>query len=85
MASQMAIPREGHLEAVLYVFAFLHQKCNPRITFDPTYPFIDMNDFKEWKRKGFYGDLKETISPNSHEERGKEVDLRGYVDSNYAG
>ena len=49
--------------------------------FDPTYPFIDMNEFKECKWKDFYGDLKEAIPPNTPEKMGKEVDLCGYVDS----
>ena len=46
MASQMLIPREVHLEAVLHVFLFLRQKYNSRMAFDPTYPVINMNDFK---------------------------------------
>ena len=85
MASHMAMPREGHLEAVLHMVSFLRQKYNSMIAFEPTYPAIDMNDFKEWKWKGFYGILKESIPPNDLEKRGKEVDLRGYVDSNHAG
>ena len=32
----------------------------------------------------FYGDLKEAIPPNAPEERIREVDLRGYVDSDHA-
>ena len=46
MASQMAMPREGHLEAVLHVFIFLRQEYSSGMVFDPTYPVIDMNDFK---------------------------------------
>ena len=85
MASQMAMPREGHLEVVLYVFAYIRQKYNSRMEFNPTYPVIDMNDFTECKWKGFNGDLKEAIPPNAPEERGEEVDLSGYVHSDHAG
>ena len=85
MASQIHMPREGNLEAVLHVFAFLRQKYNSRMAFDPNYPFIDMNEFKECKWKDFYGYLKEAIPPNAPNKRGKEVDLRGYVDSDHAG
>ena len=46
MASKMTIPREGHLEAVLHVFVVIRQTYNPRMVFDPTYPVIEMNDFK---------------------------------------
>ena len=40
MVSQMPMPREEHLEAVLHVFAFLLQDYNP------IYPAIRMNDFR---------------------------------------
>ena len=52
--------------------------------FDPTYPTTDMNAFKECKWEYLYGKWKEAIPPNYPEEKGKEVDLRGYVDSNHA-
>ena len=35
--------------------------------------------------EGFYGELKEAIPHNSLEERGKEVDQCGCVDSNHTG
>ena len=41
-----------------------------------------MNDFRDYKWKDFNGELKEAIPPNDSEERGKEVDLCGYVDIN---
>ena len=67
------------------MFAFLHQNYNSRMDFDQTYPVIDMKYFKECKWKGFYGDLKEAIPSNAPEEKGKEVYLSGYVDSNHIG
>ena len=69
----------------MHVFSFLRQRYNSRMAFDTTYAAIDMNDFRECKCKDFYWELKETITPNSPKERGKEVDIRGYVDSNHAG
>ena len=78
------MPREGYLEAVLHVFAFLRQKYNSRMAFDPTYPVIDMKDFKECKWKYFYGDLMESIPLNFPEEMVKEVYLRGCADSDHA-
>ena len=52
MASHMAMPREGHLYAVLHIFGFLKIKYNSRMCFDPTVPFFDKRAFKEcdWKR-----------------------------------
>jgi hypothetical protein len=47
LASQTAMPREGHLDAMLRMFAYLKNKHNSRMVFDPTYPKIDMSDFKQ--------------------------------------
>ena len=52
---------------------------------DPTYPMIDMTKFKECDWREFYGDVKEAIPPNAPLPRGKEVDLRLFVDSDHAG
>ena len=46
MASQMAMPREGHLDAILHIFGFLRRKYNSRMAFDPTVPFVDESVFK---------------------------------------
>ena len=85
MASHTEMPREGHLDAVLNLFAFLCQEYNPRMAFDPTYPVIGMHNFKECKCKEFYRDLKEDIHPNAPEERGRESDLRGYINIDHSG
>eukprot|EP00804_Cyclotella_cryptica_P019398 CCRYP_006588-RA/>CCRYP_006588-RA protein AED:0.13 eAED:0.13 QI:0/0/0/1/0.75/0.6/5/0/864 len=85
LASHLAMPREGHLEAIFHIYAYLKQKYNSRLAFDPTYPSIDMSDFKECDWKQFYGDVKEAIPPNAPEPRGKDVDLRMFVDSDHAG
>jgi hypothetical protein len=75
MASQMASPREGHLDALLHMFGFLRICHNSRMAYDPSYPTIDMNVFKpnDWKR--FYGNVVESIPSNAPEPRGKDVDL----------
>jgi hypothetical protein len=38
-------PREGHLEAVFRVFAYLGLHHNARVVFEPTYPSVDMDTF----------------------------------------
>jgi len=47
LASQMALPREGHLEALFHVFGYLKNKHNARMVYDPTYPKIDYSKFKD--------------------------------------
>ncbi len=55
------------------------------MAYDPSYPTIDINVFKpnDWKR--FYGNVEESIPSNAPEPRGKDVDIRLYVDSDHAG
>ena len=55
------------------------------MVFDPTYPEIDLSNFVEQDWKNFYGDVKEAIPLNMPEPRGKEVDIRMFVDSDHAG
>ena len=86
LASHMAMPREGHLFAVFHVFAYLKQKHNSRLIFDPTPQRINVNQFKvneDWKT--FYGDVSDAIPSNSPQPRGKSVVLRIFVYSDHAG
>ena len=59
LASHMAMPREGHLDALFDVFCYLKRKHNSRLVFDPTYPDIDSSVFIEHDWKHFYGDVVE--------------------------
>jgi hypothetical protein len=43
------------------------------------------NVFKPNNWKSFYGNVEESIPSNAPEPRGKDVDLRLYVDSDHAG
>ena len=88
LASQMALPREGHLEAVFHLFGYLKSKHNSQMVFDPTYPDILLEHFNELEHKDwrhFYGDVEEAIPVNAPTPRGKGVDLRMFVDSDHAG
>ena len=79
------MPREGHLDAIFHLFNYLEKRHNARIVFDPCYPTIDMTSFKECDWSSFYGNVQEAIPPNAPEPRGKDVDLRMFVDSDHAG
>jgi hypothetical protein len=56
LAPHLSLPREGLLEGVLHVFAYLDRKHNSRIVFDPTFPEIDHSKFKECDWRSFNGD-----------------------------
>jgi len=85
LSSHVAMPREGHLEALLHVFAHIKQKHNSRLAFDPTYPKIDQRMFKKYDWTEQYYGAEEPIPANAPEALGKAVDLRLYVDSDHAG
>ena len=60
LASMMAFPREGHVDAVFRIFSFLKRKHNGVIVFDPTEPEIDINKFPcEYWSATPYGECKE--------------------------
>jgi hypothetical protein len=73
------------LEAVFHVFAYLKTRHNARMVFDPTYPVIDQGTFPEYDWKDFYGEVQEPIPIDMPEPRGKEVDIRLFVDADHAG
>ena len=70
LASQLALPWEGHLEAVFHILGYLKGNHNARMVFDPTYPNPDMSMFQEHDWCDFYADTKEAIPPNAPEPRG---------------
>ena len=85
LASQLACPREGHLEVVFRVYAYLKHKRNTLMLFDPSYPTIDDIKFIKRDWNNFYGDVKEMLPPDAPKPLGKEVILRLFVDADYAG
>ena len=85
MASCLAMPREGHLYQVYHIFAYLKNKHNSRIAFDPTYPEINYGDFHQREWSNMYGNVKEEVPENAPEPLGKPFIMRAYVDADFAG
>jgi hypothetical protein len=55
------------------------------MVFDPSYPEIDTSTFQEHDWTDIYGDIQEAIPPDRPKSRGKEIDIRMFVDSDHAG
>ena len=72
LASHVALPWEGHLEAVFHMYAYLKHKHNSRLALDPTYPQIHMGDFCEVAWADFYGEVREAIPDNAPDPQEKE-------------
>lgn len=86
MASMMAMPRQGHLEQLFHMFAYLKLKHNSSMVFDPTEPDIDESQFprENWS-SSVYGEVQEEIPGNAPEPRGIGFTMRAFVDSDHAG
>jgi hypothetical protein len=77
--------REGHLQQLFHVFAYLKQYDRSTMVFDDTEPNYDPRRFatQDWSK--YYPDAKEAIPENMPEPRGKPVMMTCFVDADHAG
>ena len=85
MSAYLASPREGHLEEVLHIFAYIKQHPKRKLAFDPDSAQINQARFKKYEWTDFYRDAKEAIPSNMPEPRGNPVSIHCFVDANLAG
>lgn len=88
MSSHMAMPREGHLEQVLHIFAYLDQHHNAELVFDPSDPVVDTAKFerRDWASSEFdHVQGKEELPLNAPPPRGLGFVQRAKVDADHAG
>ena len=87
LSSHLVMPREGHLEQVYHIFAYLRKYHNLELVFDPTVPKFDEEAFerKDWTSSEF-GHLsgKEEMPPNMPEFRGEGFVIWARVDADHA-
>ena len=87
LSSHMALPREGHLEEVFHIFAYLSKYHNAEMVFDPSDPDIDLTKYekKDWASSEFgHVEGREELSKNMPEPRGLGFTLRAKVDADHA-
>ena len=85
LSSFVAMPREGHLNQVLHIFAYLKSHLNARLVLDPSYPEINDEDYEkngDWS--SHYGDEIDLPPTNSPKAKAKEFIIRAYVDASHA-
>lgn len=85
MSRFQAAPREGHLDQVFHIFAYLKNYSHSRLVFDTTEPiFTNLNETDvDWQE--FYPGASEPIPPNMPEPRGKAVTMTCFVDADHGG
>jgi len=76
LSSHLAMPREGHLDAVFHMFAHLKHHANSEMVFDPSVPVINAADFPK---------ENEQLPPNMPKPLGKAFTLSVFVDADHAG
>eukprot|EP00978_Attheya_sp_CCMP212_P009366 scaffold22126_cov59-Attheya_sp.AAC.1 len=78
------MPRKGHLDQVLHIFAYLKKYKSSKCVFDVSNPsFGDRFKPVEWDE--FYPDAKEDVPHNMPAPRGNEVTINCFVDADHAG
>jgi len=84
MSSFVAMPREGHLQQVYHIFAYLKKHHNARLVFDPSYPDLEENDFERKDWTSMYDDASKDVPSNAPKPLGNEFVIRAYVDADHA-
>ena len=65
LSSCLAMPRQGHLQQALHIFAYLKRHHNSRIIMDPTYPDISTEDFPKYDWTDHYDVAKDDLPSNA--------------------
>ena len=87
MSSHLALSREGHLEEVLHIFAYLKKYHNTELVYDPSDPVVDENDSEQsdWASSEVgHVEGKEELPAKMPEPRGHGFIMRAKVDGDHA-
>ena len=85
LSRYLAAPREGHLEQVLHVFAYLKRHPRSKIVFDDFEPPLAGLGYAAHDWSELYPGAAEVLPNNLPEARGKPVMTTCFVDADHAG
>lgn len=77
--------RQGHLEQIFHIFAYLDSHKRSTMVFDDTVPTYTSKRFIRCDWAEFYPDAAEAIPNHMPQPRGKEVCMSCFVDADHAG
>ena len=83
MATYMAMPREGHLQMLYRMFAYLKTHPKRKLGFDPAHPVVNEKRFKKCDWHDFYRDAKEAIPGDMPMPRGNPMSTHCFVDASH--
>lgn len=85
MSRYLVSAREGHLEQLFHIFAYLQEHNRSTMVFDDNEPWVDENRFRRCDWGEFYPDAKEQIPKDAPEALGPAVVVSCFVDADHAG
>ena len=85
LSRYLVTAREGHLEQVFHVFAYLKAHERSTMVFDDTEPNFDERRFKICDWSEYYPNAAENIPRDMPTARGKPVVMSCFVDADHAG
>jgi hypothetical protein len=85
MSRYLVSARQGHLEQVFHIFAYLKHHPRSTMVFDDTIPTFRGERFVRCDWSEFYPDAAEAIPDNMPTPRGKDVTMSCFVDADHAG
>ena len=84
LSSQLASPREGHLQQVFHIFGYLKKNPRRKLYMDSEYPTIGESRFKKFDWEDFYMGAEEPIPNKMPKPRGRSIALHCFVDADHA-
>jgi len=85
MSRFLAAPREGHLDQVFHIFAYLKKYSKSAMVFDDTVPVFDQTRFAKADWSEYYPDAAEAIPMDAPAPRGRAVTMTAFCDADHAG
>ena len=84
LSSFLVQPRQGHLEAIYYLYGYLKAHDRSTMVFDTEYINWCDDDFPEQDWTKFYRDVKSDFPPNAPEPKGMPVQINTFIDASHA-
>lgn len=75
--------REGHLDQVFHLFAYLEQCGRSTVLFDDSCPQFDESRFAKCEWAEFCPGAHEPVPPNAPELRGRSITISFFVDADH--
>ena len=85
MSRYLAQAREGHLNQIFRIFAYLKCHSKSKLVMDPCRPRFDGSKFQECDWSEFYPEAEELIPPGAPRALGKAVVMSCFTDADLAG